>query len=344
MGNHIWGYWDCPYCDSKGIRGDNQNCPHCGAPVLPGTQFYVKEGVREEVEQSEVNDDANWICEYCDAQNLSFYDHCHNCGSPREEAQRDYFSALTPEPEYEPDPAYLAKRRKQKIIKKLRFYGVIALLLAFLAWFLTPITRTANIESFEWERNINIEEYKNVEEDDWSLPNNANLHYTKEEVHHYNQVLDHYEKKTKKVAKQVQDGYDIERRDLGNGQFEEERVPRYRTEYETKTYEEPVYRSEPVYRTKYYYDIDKWTKVSDSPSSGKDQSPYWNETGLPTQVNPPKIGDKREGDRSEKYYAVFKDAKGNTQKLEYSLSEWSKLSIGDGITYKTFRYSNKPID
>ena len=45
MGKHIWGYWDCPYCDSKGIRGDNRSCPFCGAPVQPGIKYYMKEGV-----------------------------------------------------------------------------------------------------------------------------------------------------------------------------------------------------------------------------------------------------------------------------------------------------------
>ena len=30
MGKLIMGYWDCPFCGSKGVRGDIVNCPSCG--------------------------------------------------------------------------------------------------------------------------------------------------------------------------------------------------------------------------------------------------------------------------------------------------------------------------
>jgi hypothetical protein len=141
----------------------------------------------------------------------------------------------------------------------------------------------------------------------------------------------------------VQDGYDTKYKDLGNGQFEEIQVPRYRTEYEEETYEEPVYRSVPVYKTKYYYDIDKWIKVTTADTCGKDHEPYWKDTGLEKNVADPAYGDRREGEHKGTYYAIFKDKKGNKQKKEYSESEWSGLSEGDTISYKTFRFSNKPL-
>ena len=43
-----------------------------------------------------------------------------------------------------------------------------------------PITRTATVSRFEWERTVAIEEYRNVDESDWFLPQKANLHETKE--------------------------------------------------------------------------------------------------------------------------------------------------------------------
>ena len=341
MSDHVWGYWDCPYCDTKGIRGDNKSCPNCGAPVLPGTKFYLKNDVREYVEESQKNTQANWICEYCDSQNDARDEFCRNCGSPREEAHRDYFSALPPEAAAPPVPP--KKKKTGKAVKRLKKLGIVLALIAFIVWLFMPITRTAAVAGFEWERSIAVEEYKNVDESDWTLPSNANLHYSKEEVHHYNQVLDHYETKTRKVAKKVQDGYETKHKDLGNGQFEEEKVPRYKTVYENETYKEPVYRNVPVYKTKYYYDIDKWVEISSVPTSGKDQKPFWGETGLPDNVPSPQLGDRREGARTQKYYAIIKDKKGEEKKIEYSQNEWSSLKLGDTIKYKTFRFSDKPL-
>ena len=346
MGKHIWGYWNCPYCDTKGIRADNQSCPSCGAPVLPGTKFYVKDGVREEVEEEKINNEVNWICEYCDAQNDAHDEFCRNCGSPKEEAKRDYFSALAPDPEPAPPPQpanLLARLRNIHIGKKLKIGLIFLFVSVFLIWLFVPITRSSVIESFEWERSIAIEEFQNVDESDWALPQGANLHRTAEEIHHYDQVLDHYETKTRRVAHKVQDGYDTKYKDLGNGQFEEIEVPRYRTEYVDETYEEPVYRSVPVYKTKYYYDIDKWVMVTTANTHGNDHEPYWKDTGLSNTVTDPAYGDRREGEHKGTYYVIFKDKKGKEQKKEYSESEWSILSVGDTVSYKTFRFSNKPL-
>ena len=57
----------------------------------------------------------------------------------------------------------------------------------------------------------------------------------------------------------------------------------------------------------------------------------------------PSYGDRREAEHKGTYYAVFKDKKGKKQKKEYPESEWSNLSEGDTISYKTFRFSNKPL-
>ena len=349
MGKHIWGYWDCPYCDSKGIRGDNRSCPFCGAPVQPGIKYYMKEGVLEEVAEPEKNDAANWICEYCDAQNDARDEFCRNCGSPREEAKRNYFTALPPAPPPSPPQPLIEQprpsaRRRIDMRKTLRKVAMCTALIVFIFWLFTPITRSSKIDGFKWERSIAIEEYKNVDESDWTLPKNANLHRTAEEIHHYNQVLDHYETKTRKVSHREQDGYDTHYKDLGNGQFEEVKTPRYKTVYKEETYREPVYRKEPVYRTKYYYDIDKWVKVDSVDTKNDDHEPYWGETGLNTVVPTPSIGDRREGDRTETYYAVVKDVKGKSRLVKYDLGIWKGLSVGDKITYKTFRFSQTPLN
>ena len=348
---HIWGYWDCPYCGTKAIRGDNKKCPYCGMQIPPDTRYYIREDIQEEVEQDKLDNDAQWICEYCDTYNLAFTDHCFNCGAPRADAQRDYFgNGLNGHPSRRPVPQNPPSGNSRStadslkaFVKQFRKSLIFGAIIIFVMWLFMPITRTATVSRFEWERTVAIEEYRNVDESDWFLPQKANLHETKEEIKSYKQVLDHYETKTKQVAHEVQDGYDTDYEDLGNGQFREVRTPRYRTEYRTETYEEPVYRNEPVYATKYYYDIDKWVKADESRSSGYDQEPYWNEPDLPETVSAPKYGDRRKGMRTGQYYAVITSKKGGEYRKELTFEQWQALSEGDTIKYKTSRFSDKPL-
>ena len=57
MSKLVMGYWDCPVCGTKEIRGDVTNCPSCGR-ARGEVQFYMKgysEGeTREENERSDV--------------------------------------------------------------------------------------------------------------------------------------------------------------------------------------------------------------------------------------------------------------------------------------------------
>ena len=43
MGRIIEGYWDCKYCDSKGISGSIRECPNCGHPRDDTVKFYLKD-------------------------------------------------------------------------------------------------------------------------------------------------------------------------------------------------------------------------------------------------------------------------------------------------------------
>ena len=39
----VEGYWDCQYCENKGIRGRFKTCPNCGHPRDASVTFYTKE-------------------------------------------------------------------------------------------------------------------------------------------------------------------------------------------------------------------------------------------------------------------------------------------------------------
>ena len=212
------------------------------------------------------------------------------------------------------------------------------LLAVFLFWCVLPVKKNLTVEGFEWQREIAVEEYQLCHESDWSLPSGAKLTKKKNEIHHYNKVLDHYETKTKKVAHRVQDGYSTSYKDLGNGQFKEVQTPRYRTEYTTETYKEPVYKNVPVYQTKYYYDIGRWKGITPIVAHGMNKEAYWPETSLPTGVSNPSYGDRRQGSRKETYWVILKNKKGKTEKHEYSQGEWNAMNLGDTVSRKKARF------
>lgn len=152
-----------------------------------------------------------------------------------------------------------------------------------------------------WQRSIDIERYQTVEESDWYLPSGARLQYSQKEFSHYEQVLDHYETKTKKVAHERILGYEdyvSGYRDLGNGYFEEivSSRPVYETYYEDETYQEPVYRDEPVYRTKYY--------------------------------------DEKVSIRSEKYYITGLNKKNKSSNILLSFEDWNSVEVGQTVKLK----------
>lgn len=214
----------------------------------------------------------------------------------------------------------------------------------FMVWLFWPVERTATVRSFRWDRSIAVDEFTECHESDWSLPSGATLEYTRREIHHYDHVLDHYETKTRQCSRQVQDGYDTSYRDLGNGQVEVVQTPRYKTEYYTETYQEAVYRDEPVYRTKYYYEIGRWKTSYYLTTDGNDKNPYWYETDLPTTVNNPVYGDDKQGSRYQTYYVTLLNPDEELYEITVDYNTWNNLSEYQKVTYKSFRFSNKPLD
>lgn len=370
-GRIIEGCWDCKYCGSDKIRGSIAICPNCGSPRDKNTRFYMdnpKNYVSEDVAKT-INKNPDWLCPYCDSLNSDSVNICNSCGSAREDSKDDYFSnkekmAMRKNAEEKTDyfdkkEEELIEKEKELLIKlneytsatsdntkpnKTRFNTkkilsiICAVVLVIgsivgLTWLLTPKTQTVTVDSVSWERTIEVEEYKTVNESDWTLPTGGRLQYTQQEIQSYKQVLDHYETKTRQVSYEVLDHYEdyvSGYRDLGNGYFEEimAQRPVYRTEYRTETYQEPVYRSEPVYATKYYYEIDKWVHKEYIKANGTDKNPVW-----PTYDYK---DNEREGAKTEKYIinVINKKEKISEYKMEYE--EWITLNPGDTVNLKTY--------
>ncbi len=352
----IEGYWDCAFCDTKEIPGREKKCPNCGKPRGEDVIFYMKD-------TKNYVDDKNrgqfsgqsWYCSYCDTLNDSNAKFCTGCGASHEDSEKNYFD-LHPErkkklsaKEATTNADTLKKQKQDAQVKAFEdsmkepqqkkggfkpiFLIPILIVLAVIAFAFAGRTKTdtISITSFDWSRDIAIEEMHTVEESDWTLPSGARLISQKEEFHHNERVVDYYQTVTVEKSREVIDYYEdvTSYEDNGDGSFTEitEQVPVYTTEYYTEEVEEPVYRDEPVYQTKYYYEIDRWETIRNVTTEGNDQSPYWGDVTL--------ADGEREGERTELY--TFTATTSKDKEIVYALDEadWSKLKVGDSIETKT---------
>ena len=325
--------WVCSFCDS--LNSDDVTICHvCNASKADSERNYFEnqkklQEQKKRMEQIYANsdamkeDDSPIAKETERSSNTSSYNQDYLDYHPTYPTQNNSFAT----------PA----KKKNSIFKSKKFWGISAIVLASillitgLVFLFLPKQAEGVVDGFSWERSISIEEYKTFQESDWSLPPGARLERTQTEIRGYEQVLDHYETKTRTYTEEVLDHYEtvvVGYRDLGNGTFEEitEQKAVYRTETKTETYQDPVYRDEPIYATKYYYEIDRWTHSKYVKSSGNDKEPYWE-----TYICKDK---EREGTKSETYKItiVTDDGKQETYTLDFNV--WNNLNKGDKVKLK----------
>lgn len=360
MGRIVEGRWKCPYCKTAEILGRYQVCPNCGRqrdkdfkPTLPKD---IKDNYVSDEEAKKLNKNPDWMCSYCQSYNSDNNDTCTCCGASRAESDGNFFDIQkkknlnsnsknsTPTPTAG-ETSYAEDKNKKNTLKNLKsnflsfksssvfryiFFGlIIALFITGIIALVQPKEVTMNVTEVSWNRSIDIEKYQTVEESGWSLPSNARLLHSVQEIHHYDTVLDHYETKSREVPKERITGYNTyyTYNDLGNGYFEEEEhsEPIYETYYETEYYEDPVYREEPVYQTKYYYEIDKWLYERSVKTSGNDKNPYWGNLNLDS--------DERESSKSQQYQITgIVNDKQKTYLI--SFDDWKKIDIDKDFKLK----------
>lgn len=99
----------------------------------------------------------------------------------------------------------------------------------------TPKEVNMQITDFSWSRSISIEQNRTFHESDWSVPAGGRVTSQQMEFHHYQSVLDHYETRTREVARERLSHYEYSTTliDMENGYFEEETIstPVYETYY-----------------------------------------------------------------------------------------------------------------
>ena len=358
MSKLVMGYWDCPVCGNKGIRGDVANCPSCGR-ARGDVKFYVK-GYTEgdslkasELSQFEQLDDKkaeemgrnpDWYCSFCNSLNSDKVQVCGNCGATRADSEANYFEMLKKKQEREaaeagaqPQPS--SPQRPSSSRKPLFiFLAVLAAVVCLFIWMNGSKTSgDLKVTSLEWARIINIEENKMFSESGWTLPAGAEQTDARREIQGYNQVFDHYEDVEVQRSRQVYDHDEYTLVDNGNGTFSQVSHPVYRTEYYTETEQRPVYVPVPYYGTKYYYNIWRWTPSRDVTASGTDHNAAWPEYEL--------AENEREGQRAEEYRFTVEHTKKQASPETYRLAEsdWMNINVGDQLAITSKRTGADPF-
>jgi len=358
------GFWDCSYCGSSRNRGIERECPNCGKPRGDGVKFYRTGDSRvlSEKEARGISRNPDWLCEHCDSLNGDRLDTCSSCGRPREESDPDYFSMHRPKkidlgeresrelpkkPSEDIDrferktrdrptePGDILQRFGAIFLKKSVLIGCLAVVVVgLLVWglvaLLTPTELYTEIVDKEWTRIIDIEENTLVHDSGWSLPINHESYYTTWEIHHWDQVLDHYETVTR-YRTEFHTEYQTETRtrDLGNGFFETEtvQVPHTVSEQVPYTEQEPVYRNEPVYQTKYYYTQWRYLYARSVVTAGHSDEPYWGEVIL---------GELERGGRAQEKYIIFVEYKDKRLSCDLAYDVWNQLEVGSQHSFEVY--------
>ena len=305
--------WYCNFCGSQNSDAKS-NCSECGR-----SRYENDEQEEPDESSDEVVEDNNEEDKASD-ENEDY----HSTSNASYEPLRSSSARSRARHSWSP-PSLLSLPSLPSIHIPWRIIGIILLVAALITaavFILIPKERYITVTNVSWQRSIDVEEYRTVRESDWSVPIGGRTQYTRQEIHHYDTVLDHYETVTRSRTVVTGSHTEYSTRDLGNGYFEE--VPHtvydYGTEYYTE--QEPVYRQDPVYRTKYYYDIERWIYDHSVTSGAHDKNPYWPEVELEQN--------ERQGSRHENYIvtAVY-DEKSANYTMNYS--EWEAVSIGDEL-------------
>ena len=351
MGRIVMGYWDCPVCGNKGIAGNVMNCPACGR-ARGDVKFYMKggaeESVREEGDTADIEyldeqqakdfgDSPDWYCSFCNSLNRDRAAFCSNCGASRESSESNYFDQLKKREEREqaekaaqPQTASRTKPAK-KSRSPLAVILIIALILIGIVTFLNGKKTTGNllVTDISWTRSVPVEKYQEFREEGWSIPSGGTEISRNQKIHHYDQVLSHYEDVEVQRSRQVLDHYETyyTYTDRGNGSFEqvEHQRPVYKTEYYTETESRPVYISVPRMATWYVYSIWRWTQSRTATASGADHSPAWPDTNLGEN-------EREGGSRTEEYTFTVQDEKNAKTTWRIAEADWEHISAGDRIS------------
>ena len=349
MGKIVMGYWDCPICGNKEIRGDVTSCPSCGR-ARGDVQFYLKgyaEGETVSVDAAEnmdavskeeaeaLGDSPDWYCSFCNSLNSDNADTCGNCGASRADSEANYFDMLQKKKEKEaaelaaqPHTAALRKSNRSRLF--IIIAAVVLAIVGLVVWLNARKTGDWEVTGLNWVRNVQVEENRLVDESSWSTyPSDAEQVTSRKEIRTYTQQPAGSHEETYYVDVYDHDeivGYD--QRDTGTGGIElvpiTERV--YRKEARTRTVID--YVSVPVWDTRYYYKVWRWMPSRTASASGSDHETAWPQLNLAENER-----EAKDNSRSEVYRITVRSARDANDVATWRLDEanWMKISTGEVI-------------
>jgi len=337
------GRWDCTSCGYKGVLGPETECTNCGADRPKNVKFYMADDndiVQDPELLKKARGGANWVCSYCTENNEASVTTCKSCGNNRNAAEdkklevKEYSSSNVPRfGDNTKDKKQNQSQTVNKPPRKLNKKGcLIALaIFALIVFFFGQSNEIfVTVESFKWERTIEVEKREKVEEEDWQIPSGGKQISSFRDIHHYNSILDHYETRTRTQTRVVgSEEYVCGKKDMGNGYFEDKYCTRDITESYQEEYEEPVYRKEPVYQTKYRYSIYRWNPTNSATSNGSNQNAEWADINY-VEADPNLRESKRHG-----IYTVFViDEKNERHQHEIPEKKWKSIEKGSELKAK----------
>ncbi len=292
--------WDCSYCDTKKLLGQShKHCPNCGTAQDPTKRYFPPDDEKVAVEDHQfVGKDK--VCGFCEAPNSAFAKFCTECAGPMD-GTKDV--ALVGEPPAKKEQPSAEPKKKSSLLKWIGI--VVVVLIVIIAIFSMEEEKGVEVTGHSWTRNIEIEKYKQVSEEDWEdkVPSKGKIRTCTEK-----------QRDTEKVA----DGEEcsLVKKDNGDGTYNE--TEQCQTKYKTV----------PIYDDWCTYEIKKWTVVKTEKASAKDLSPVWPDINIQACQGTVALNCEREGSRKDVYTVHLKDEEGKEHSCDFPENKWKGISVG----------------
>jgi hypothetical protein len=332
------GRWDCFVCGNVGILGPETHCTDCGSSRPKDVVFYLPEDakvVKDKEELAKAKAGADWVCSYCNGHNKTDAIVCSTCGNDKSEKEDEALEVreltLDEVPNSGARGISRSKETPKKLDKKAGFWKYIlgASGLGGVFWWLFAFSTVIQVPVVEmyWERQIEVLEYKQVQEEEWELPSEATNTESFQAIHHYRKDIIGYNTETRTVQKKVGTRRVVcGQKDQGNGYFEDIYCNEPIYENVQEEYEAPIYKETPIYKTKYRYNIYRWLPNQPLMASGSNERVNWPTVPAEITGNPKKF---KTGKQDEKYLFWIKTHK--DEKVKYDVKDvdtFTKLYVG----------------
>ena len=198
-------------------------------------------------------------------------------------------------------------------MKKLGIVSALALIIAGILYVAIPVKRYMKIKSMHWYWYIDVFEYRSVHEERFGTEEFDSKYYlfSEREPSNYDWTMTVPEK-----------AYNIR-----------------------WTLEESGYHDDKQwYRFKYTYNINRFVKVKELCTLGKDKQPYEHECDLPTEIKNPELGDSiRQCGHSEEYKVTgFVDDELIT--VNIPADTYFNITENDEFEYRKYRFGKEIFD